>query len=127
MNTRLYVKNLSATATYNELMDMFTTHGNVVEVNLRVEGAHNRSPGSEIVTMATSEGARAAVNALNGKQIGTLLVGGMQPTEGPAGPSGGKRAPPPPRQPPFLSPRTGHYRILSPVRFSSKSRSEGDL
>jgi hypothetical protein len=31
MNTKLYVDNLAAISTYNDLMDLFSAHGNVVQ------------------------------------------------------------------------------------------------
>jgi cold-inducible RNA-binding protein len=96
MNTRLYVSNLAVTTTYNDLMDLFSVHGNVTEVNLRVDRANDRPSGFGIVTMATPEGARAAVEALNGKQMGThaLSVNEAQPHEDRAGLSGDRNSRP---------------------------------
>ena len=76
MSTKLHVENFAATTTYNELMVLFSAHGNVAEVNLPVDRVNGRPRGFGTVTMATPEGARAAVEALNGKQIGahTLRV-----------------------------------------------------
>ena len=91
MNTKLYVNNLAATTTYNELMDLFSVHGNVAEVNLPVDRVNGRSRGFGTITMATPEGARAAAEALNGKQIGThsLRVNEAPPHEDRAGFSSG--------------------------------------
>jgi hypothetical protein len=33
MSTTLYVDNLATTTTHNELMDLFSAHGNVTEAN----------------------------------------------------------------------------------------------
>lgn len=87
MNTKLYVDNLTATTTYNDLMDLFSAHGNVAEVNLPVDRANGRPRGFGCVTMATPEGARAAIQALNGKAIGTgtLIVSEARPREKLAG------------------------------------------
>ena len=74
MNTRLYVDNLAATATYKDLMDLFSAHGNVVEVNLPVDRANGRPRGFGFITMVTPEGARAAIQALQGKEIGTRTL-----------------------------------------------------
>ncbi len=57
MNIRLYVDNLAATATYKDLMDLFSAHGNVVEVNLPVDRANGRPRGFGFITMVTPEGA----------------------------------------------------------------------
>lgn len=90
MNTRLYINNLAATTTYKDLMDLFSVHGNVVEVNLPMDRAGDRPRGYGIITMVTPEGARAAMQALNGKQIGThtLTVSEVQPCKDRAGLSG---------------------------------------
>jgi len=34
MNTKLCVNNLAATTTHHELMELFSSHGNVAEVNI---------------------------------------------------------------------------------------------
>jgi len=83
MNTKLCVNNLAATTTYHELMDLFSAHGNVAEVNIPVDRANGRPRGYGLVTMATTEGARAAIQALNGKEIGTHVL-----TVSEAGPPG---------------------------------------
>ncbi len=90
MNTKLYVDNLAATTTHNEIMDLFSAHGNVVEVNLPVARA-NGARGFGFVTMVTPEGARSAIQALHGKQIGThaLTVSQVCPLQKPAGASSG--------------------------------------
>jgi cold-inducible RNA-binding protein len=94
MNTKLYVDNLDATTTYNDLMELFSAHGNVSEVNLPVDRANGRPRGFGFVTMATPEGARAAVQALHGKKIGThtLTVSETLPREEPAGLPGAGRS-----------------------------------
>jgi len=74
MNTRLCVDNLAATTTYKDLMDLFSAHGNVVEVNLPVDRVNGRPRGFGFITMVTPEGARAAIQALHGKEIGTRTL-----------------------------------------------------
>ena len=69
MNTKLYVGNLASTATEKDLQALFSPHGNVAEVNLPVERESGRSRCFAIVTMATPQGARAALLALNGKKV----------------------------------------------------------
>lgn len=71
MNNKLYIDNLAMTTTYQELLDLFSAHGNVAEINLPVDRISGRPRGSGFVTMATLEGARSAILALHGKEIGT--------------------------------------------------------
>jgi RNA recognition motif-containing protein len=83
MNTKLYVGNLSFDATTNEIQDMFTACGPVNEVNLIVDRMTNRSRGFAFVTMATTEGAEAAVQQLGGKEVNgrALTVNEARPRE----------------------------------------------
>jgi cold-inducible RNA-binding protein len=83
MNTKLYVENLAAATTESELRDMFSLHGNVAEVNVPLDRTNGRPRGFGFVNMATPEGARAAIQALNGKDIGTctLTVSEARPRE----------------------------------------------
>ncbi len=74
MNTKLYVANLAATATEQELHALFSPHGNVAEVNLPIERESGRSRCIAIVTMATPQGARAALLALNGQTVGAHVL-----------------------------------------------------
>ena len=69
MNTQVHVGHLAATTTERDLHGLFSTHGNVAEVNLPVERETGRPRGFAIVTMATPEGARAAILALNGTEV----------------------------------------------------------
>ena len=74
MNTKLYVANLTPTATEKDLQALFSPHGNVAEVNLPLERERGRSRCFAIVTMATPQGARAAMLALNGKKVEAQLL-----------------------------------------------------
>jgi len=74
MNTKLYVDNLTAATTESELRDLFSPHGNVAEVNVPINRTSGRPRGFGFVTMATPEGARSAIQALNGKAIGTCTL-----------------------------------------------------
>jgi len=92
MNTKLYVGNLSYDTTENDLQDLFSAHGPVTEANLMMDRSTGRPRGFAFVTMATSEGAQAAIQALNGKNIGgrDLTVNEARPREErPAGSFGG--------------------------------------
>lgn len=87
MNTKLHVDNLSVSTTENDLRDWFSPYGNVAEVNIPTNRASGRSRGFGFVTMETPEGARSAVQALNGKTLGssTLTVSEAWPHEQRAG------------------------------------------
>jgi cold-inducible RNA-binding protein len=96
MNTKLYVDNLAATTTDRDLINLFSIHGNVAKISLPMNHENRRPSGFGFVTMATPEGARAAIRALHGKQIGTLrlIVSESWPEEEcTESSSGGKRHP----------------------------------
>ena len=83
MNTKLYVGNLSFDTTENDLQDMFAAYGPVTEVNLIMDRMSGRSRGFGFVTMATPEGAQAAITALAGQNVGgrNLTVNEARPKE----------------------------------------------
>ena len=69
MATKIYVENIAPATTESELEDLFSTYGNVAEVNLILDRACQKPRGLGFVTMVTPEGARAALQALNGRRI----------------------------------------------------------
>ena len=71
MNTKVYVDNLAAATTESDLRKLFSAYGNVMDVNIVADRADHKPRGFGFVTMATSEGARAAIRALHGKEIAT--------------------------------------------------------
>ena len=71
MDTKLYIDNLPAGTTENELRDLFSVYGNVISINIAVDRATAKPRGFGFVTMVTPEGARAAIQSLNGKIIGS--------------------------------------------------------
>ncbi|HOW65805.1 MAG TPA: RNA-binding protein [Candidatus Paceibacterota bacterium] len=83
MSTKLFVGNLSYSVTENELQDLFAQHGPVADVNLMLDKFTGRPRGFAFVTMATEEGATAAIQALNGKEFGgrSLTVNEARPRE----------------------------------------------
>ena len=83
MNTKLYIDNLRAATTETGLRDLFAPYGNVAEVNVPFDRTSGRPRGFGFVTMATPEGARSAIHALNGKAMGgcTLTVSEAWPHE----------------------------------------------
>jgi len=95
MNNQVYVDNLAAVTTESDLRDLFSAYGNVMDVNIAVDRASQKPRGFGFVTMATPEGARAAIQALNGKAIGTctLTVSAAWPREARASSPNGRRIP----------------------------------
>jgi RNA recognition motif-containing protein len=83
MNTKIYVGNLTYDVTENELQDLFSPHGPVSEVKLMQDRETGRPRGFAFVTMATTEGAQAAIQALNGKDMKgrALTVNEARPRE----------------------------------------------
>lgn len=82
-NTKLYVGNLSFDTTENDIQDMFAACGPVSEVNLIMDRMTNRPRGFAFVTMATPEGAEAAIAEFAGKNVGgrALTVNEARPRE----------------------------------------------
>ena len=91
MNTKLFVGNLSHSLTENDLQDLFAAHGPVTEVNLMQDRTTGKPRGFGFVTMATPEGAQAAIQALNGKDVQgrALTVNEARPREERTGGGGG--------------------------------------
>src|SRR5664279_3281890 len=91
MSTKLFVGNLSFNATQEQLQDLFGAHGPVQEVDVIKDKFSGRPRGFAFVTMETKEGADAAVQALNGKEIDgrALTVNEARPREERAPRSGG--------------------------------------
>jgi len=94
MNTKVYVDNLAAVTTEGDLKELFSAYGNVVDVNIAIDHASHKPRGFGFVTMATPEGARAAIQALNRKAIGTctLTVCEAWPREAKASSPNGQRS-----------------------------------
>ena len=94
--SKLYVGNLSYETTENDLQDLISQHGPVTEVNLMLDRETGRPRGFAFVTMASAEGAKAAIEALNGKNVGgrDLTVNEARPREERSGSGfGGDRGP----------------------------------
>ena len=83
MSTKLFVGNLSFKATENQLQDLFAAHGTVLEVDIIMDKMTGRPRGFAFVTMETKEGADAAVQALQGKDMDgrALTVNEARPRE----------------------------------------------
>jgi RNA recognition motif-containing protein len=66
---KLYVGNLPFSTTDEQLRDMFEPHGRTQSVNVIVDRETGRSRGFAFVEFETDEGAQAAREALDGKDI----------------------------------------------------------
>lgn len=93
MSNKLFVGNLSFQTTENDLQDAFAAYGSVTETNLMMDRMTNRPRGFGFVTMSTPEEAQAAIDGLNGRDLGgrAITVNVARPREErPAG-GGGRR------------------------------------
>ena len=93
MATRLYVGNLSFRATSEELQELFSQAGEVESVSIVTDRETGRSRGFGFVEMATAEGAQAAIDQFNGKELGgrALTVNEARPRADSGGRGGGGR------------------------------------
>jgi RNA recognition motif-containing protein len=87
MNPKIYVENIAPATTEKELREIFSAYGNVAEINIMVERVDQKPRSFGFVTMVTPEGARAAIQALQGRRIGehALTVSETGPRARPAG------------------------------------------
>ncbi|MDH3190953.1 MAG: RNA-binding protein [Acidimicrobiia bacterium] len=69
MSTNLYVGNLTFNTTTSDLEALFATHGEVTKAQVIADRDTGRSRGFGFVEMATSDAARAAIDALNGHDV----------------------------------------------------------
>ncbi|HOW67231.1 MAG TPA: RNA-binding protein [Candidatus Paceibacterota bacterium] len=90
-NTKLFVGNLSFETSEMELQDLFAACGPVTEVNIITDRVTQRPRGFAFVTMATPEGAQAAIQQLAGKNVNgrELTVNEARPREERGGFGGG--------------------------------------
>jgi RNA recognition motif-containing protein len=94
---KLFVGNLSFESTENDLQDLFEVHGTVNEVHLMMDRMTGKSRGFAFVTMSDDAQAKAAMDALNGKEVNgrALTVNEARPREDrprPGGGGGGNRS-----------------------------------
>jgi RNA recognition motif-containing protein len=68
-DTRLFVGNLSAQTTENELRALFEACGPVAQVKLITDRMTGLSRGFAFITMATDEGAAAALGSMPNKEL----------------------------------------------------------
>jgi RNA recognition motif-containing protein len=93
MSTKIYVGNLPWRATDAQLTEMFAAHGEVTEARIITDRETGRSRGFGFVTMASNEGAQAAIRALNGQSLEgrALVVNEAREQQGGGGGGGGFR------------------------------------
>ncbi len=91
MALRIYVGNLPYSVNEEELSDLFGEHGTVEDVHLVTDRATGRPRGFGFVSMADENEGRAAIEAINGQEVGgrTLTVNEARPREERGGGGGG--------------------------------------
>ena len=91
MSTKLYVGNLSFSTTTQDLETIFGESGTVQSANIIEDRDTGRSRGFAFVEMSSPEEAKAAITALDGKEIGgrNLKVNEAKPREDRGGSRGG--------------------------------------
>jgi RNA recognition motif-containing protein len=70
MSTNIYVGNLTFDTNSGDLKTLFAEYGEVARAQVIEDRDSGRSRGFGFVEMATSEGAKAAIEGLNGRNIG---------------------------------------------------------
>jgi len=87
---KLYVGNLSFKTTEQELHELFSQYGQVTSAQLVMDRETGRPRGFGFVEFANDEEAKAAINALNGQNMGgrDLTVNEAKPREGGGGRGG---------------------------------------
>ena len=83
MATRIYVGGLPYSVTERELEDLFSAHGTVTSATVITDKYTGQAKGFGFVEMGTDAESKAAINALNGTQMGgrTLTVNEAKPRE----------------------------------------------
>jgi RNA recognition motif-containing protein len=91
MGSKIYVGGLPYSTSEPELNELFAAHGTVESARVITDKFTGQSRGFGFVEMATQEQAQAAINALNGTQLGgrTLTVNEARPQEPRTGGGGG--------------------------------------
>lgn len=71
---KLYVGNLSYQTTEDELRELFASFGEVSSARIPTDPGSSRSRGFGFVEMPAAEQAQAAMEALNGRQVGGRAI-----------------------------------------------------
>lgn len=90
---KLYVGNLDYSMSNDDLEKLFMEHGSIESAQIIKDRDTGRSKGFGFVEMSNSREAQAAIDALNGKNMGarSLVVNEARPQENRSGGGGGKR------------------------------------
>lgn len=83
MGKRIYVGNISYSTDNDDLKQLFEQYGTVESAEVIMDRTTGRSKGFGFVEMGTDDAARAAIDNLNGKEIGgrSLTVNEAKPRE----------------------------------------------
>jgi cold-inducible RNA-binding protein len=74
MATRIYVGNLPYTADNEQLTQLFSEFGDVVEASVVMDRDSGRSKGFGFVQLSSDDAARKAIAALNGTMLGNRAI-----------------------------------------------------
>lgn len=90
---KLYVGNLDYSMSNDDLEKLFMEHGSIESSQIIKDRDTGCSKGFGFVEMSNSREAQAAIDALNGKNMGarSLVVNEARPQENRSGGGGGKR------------------------------------
>ena len=93
MSSKLYVGNLSFDTTTQDLETMFAESGTVTSTSIIEDRETGRSRGFAFVEMSSAAEAKAAITALDGKEVAgrNLKVNEAKPRENSGGGGGGGR------------------------------------
>ncbi len=93
MGNKIYVGNLPFSATNDSLNEMFSKFGTVTSAKIVMDRDTNRSKGFGFVEMSSDSEASAAIDKLNGSDVGgrSLVVNEARPMEPRTGGFGGGR------------------------------------
>src|SRR3954465_6414609 len=91
MSMKLYVGNLSFQTSSDDLQELFAQAGTVESASVVEDRDTGRSRGFGFVEMSSKEGGEAAIQQLNGKEVGgrALTVNEAKPREDRGGSRGG--------------------------------------
>src|SRR5438034_7720458 len=81
---RLYVGGLPYQTTEQDLLDLFGQAGHVIEVSVITDRDTGRSKGFGFVEMSDEQGARTAIERLNGTMLGNRTITVSEARECPA-------------------------------------------
>jgi RNA recognition motif-containing protein len=89
---KLYVGNLSFHTTETDLQDLFSAYGNVESCRIITDRDTGRSRGFGFVEFASDAEGKAAIDAMNGRDVGgrALTVNEAKPQENRDGGGGGR-------------------------------------